>query len=130
MLAYIFNHQNSDGGLGLHIEGESTMFGTTLNYIAARILGAKPSDDFSVRARHWIINNGGACNTNPITRIPRKKYLVYLIASWMKVALVFDLCVRPDCNTSWAKFWMCVMGVYEWEGLNPLPPEMWLLPDW
>jgi len=25
---------------------------------------------------------------------------------------------------------MCVMGVYEWEGLNPLPPEMWLLPDW
>ena len=61
MLAYIFNHQNSDGGLGLHIEGESTMFGTTLNYIAARILGAKPTDDFCTRARKWIVKNGGAC---------------------------------------------------------------------
>ena len=29
---------------------------------------------------------------------------------------------------SWAKLWLAVMGCYAWEGMNPLPPEMWLLP--
>lgn len=31
---------------------------------------------------------------------------------------------------SWAKFWMAVIGVYEWEGINPIPVEMWMLPRW
>ena len=30
--------------------------------------------------------------------------------------------------TSWGKFWLALLGVYAWEGLNPMPPEMWLLP--
>lgn len=30
--------------------------------------------------------------------------------------------------TSWGKFWLAVLGVYSWDGLNPMPPEMWLLP--
>ncbi|GKB49080.1 cycloartenol synthase [Tanacetum coccineum] len=30
--------------------------------------------------------------------------------------------------TSWGKFWLSVLGVFEWPGNNPLPPEMWLLP--
>ncbi|GMN56818.1 hypothetical protein TIFTF001_025932 [Ficus carica] len=29
---------------------------------------------------------------------------------------------------SWGKFWLTVLGVYEWSGCNPLPPELWLLP--
>lgn len=29
---------------------------------------------------------------------------------------------------SWGKFWLALLGVYEWGGLNPLTPEMWLLP--
>jgi lanosterol synthase len=31
---------------------------------------------------------------------------------------------------SWAKFWMCVLGVYDYEGLQPLSPELWILPRW
>eukprot|EP00929_Paragymnodinium_shiwhaense_P104219 TRINITY_DN6837_c0_g1_i1.p1 TRINITY_DN6837_c0_g1~~TRINITY_DN6837_c0_g1_i1.p1 ORF type:complete len:821 (-),score=147.37 TRINITY_DN6837_c0_g1_i1:88-2550(-) len=31
---------------------------------------------------------------------------------------------------SWAKCWCCVLGVYEWEGMAPIPPELWLLPSW
>ncbi|CAN0467089.1 unnamed protein product, partial [Ectocarpus sp. 12 AP-2014] len=31
---------------------------------------------------------------------------------------------------SWAKFWMAVLGVYEWEGINSVPAELWLLPRW
>ena len=30
--------------------------------------------------------------------------------------------------TSWGKFWLAVLGVYSWDGMNPLSPEMWLLP--
>lgn len=31
---------------------------------------------------------------------------------------------------SWGKFWLALAGLYEWEGLNPIPPELWLLPNW
>nr|QIR30798.1 oxidosqualene cyclase 4 [Terminalia arjuna] len=30
---------------------------------------------------------------------------------------------------SWGKFWVTVIGLYEWSGCNPLPPEFWLLPN-
>ncbi|PWA38718.1 lupeol synthase [Artemisia annua] len=30
---------------------------------------------------------------------------------------------------SWGKFWLTVLGVYEWGGCNPMPPEFWLLPN-
>lgn len=33
-------------------------------------------------------------------------------------------------TSSWAKFWLCVLGCMEWEGHNSVPPEMWLLPNW
>ncbi len=44
MLTYMRNHQQSDGGWGLHIEGPSTLFGTSMNYVAARVLGVPPED--------------------------------------------------------------------------------------
>ncbi|XP_034995512.2 lanosterol synthase isoform X1 [Zootoca vivipara] len=31
---------------------------------------------------------------------------------------------------SWGKFWLAVLNVYSWEGLNTLFPEMWLFPRW
>lgn len=31
---------------------------------------------------------------------------------------------------SWAKFWLCVLGIMPWEGINSLFPELWLLPEW
>ncbi|KAG6673257.1 hypothetical protein I3842_16G101900 [Carya illinoinensis] len=30
---------------------------------------------------------------------------------------------------SWGKFWVSVLGAYEWCGCNLLPPEFWLLPN-
>lgn len=93
MIRYLRNHQNEDGGFGLHIEGHSTMFGTGLNYVAARLLGLGPNDELCSRARTWIHSRGG------INMIP-----------------------------SWGKFYLATLGVFSWDGLNPLPPEMWLLP--
>lgn len=90
---YMLNHQNADGGWGLHLEGPSTMFGTVLQYVSLRILGMQASDEAITKARAWIQKHGGA------TAIP-----------------------------SWGKFYLSVLGVYEWQGCNSLFPEMWLLP--
>ena len=95
-LAYIFNMQHAEEhGWGLHIEDRSTVFGTTLNYAAARLLGADASDARMVRARAFLHRHGGAA------AVP-----------------------------SWGKFWLCVMGLYEYDGLNPVCPDLWLLPEW
>ncbi|XP_028072834.1 cycloartenol synthase 2-like isoform X7 [Camellia sinensis] len=92
---YLYNHQNFNGGWGLHIEGSSTMFCTALNYVTLRLLGERMNggDGAMEKARKWILDHGG------VTHIP-----------------------------SWGKFWLSVLGVYEWSGNNPLPPEIWLLP--
>lgn len=93
MKCYLLNHQNDDGGWGLHLEGKSTMFGTVLQYVSLRILGMDASHPKMEQARRWIQQHGGA------TGIP-----------------------------SWGKFYLSVLGVYEWKGCNSLFPEMWLLP--
>ncbi|KAL3732653.1 hypothetical protein ACJRO7_029321 [Eucalyptus globulus] len=95
MIRYLYNHQNEDGGWGLHIEGKSTMFGTGLSYVALRLLGEDTtgSDRAMVKARAWILDRGG------VTSIP-----------------------------SWGKLCLSMLGVYDWRGNNPLPPEIWLLP--
>eukprot|EP01128_Nolandella_sp_AFSM9_P003513 TRINITY_DN150_c3_g1_i1.p1 TRINITY_DN150_c3_g1~~TRINITY_DN150_c3_g1_i1.p1 ORF type:complete len:801 (-),score=149.28 TRINITY_DN150_c3_g1_i1:66-2429(-) len=29
---------------------------------------------------------------------------------------------------AWGKFWLACLNVYDWEGINPVPPELWILP--
>ncbi len=60
MKIYIKNHQNPDGGWGMHIEGDSTMFGTVMQYVSLRILGVESDDPLLIKARNWIMGNGGA----------------------------------------------------------------------
>jgi len=79
MKIYLFNHQNKDNGWGMHIEGESTMFGTVMQYVSLRILGVDKQHEQLISARQWIKNNGGA------TGIPSwgKFYLAILnLYSW------------------------------------------------
>ena len=33
-------------------------------------------------------------------------------------------------SPQWGKVWLAVLNVYDWEGNNPLPPELWYLPEW
>lgn len=94
MVRYLWNHQNKDGGWGMHIEQPCTMFGTVLTYITLRILGVPASEPRLARAKAFIHSFGGAMAT-----------------------------------PSWGKFWLCVLGVYEWEGVNCIFPEFWLLPE-
>ncbi|KAK9092083.1 hypothetical protein Syun_026994 [Stephania yunnanensis] len=31
--------------------------------------------------------------------------------------------------SSWGKTWLSILGLYDWSGCNPMPPEFWLLPS-
>ena len=63
MKRYLFARQNKeDGGWGLHIEGESSVFGTAMNYVVLRILGASEEDARMVKARGQLHKLGGAVN--------------------------------------------------------------------
>jgi cycloartenol synthase len=96
MIRYLENHVNEDGGVGLHIEGHSTMFGSVLTFVALRCLGEELKTSKTLRKmQEWIKTRGGATKT-----------------------------------PSWGKFWLSMLGCYEWKGLNPIPPECWLLPYW
>ncbi|KAF1928204.1 lanosterol synthase [Didymella exigua CBS 183.55] len=93
---YLFARAHpEDGGWGLHIEGESSVFGTSMNYTVLRLLGVDAEDPRMQKARSTLWKLGGA------TQGPH-----------------------------WAKFWLSVLGVMDWEIVNPVPPELWLLPDW
>ncbi|KAL3521501.1 hypothetical protein ACH5RR_019650 [Cinchona calisaya] len=60
MKRYIYNHQNEDGGWGIHIEGHSTMFSSVLNYLALRLMGENLDQTAVARAQNWILDHGGA----------------------------------------------------------------------
>lgn len=88
---YLFARQNKqDGGWGLHIEGESSVFGTAMNYTTLRLLGQDAEDPRIIKARGLLHELGGAV-----------------------------------MGPHWAKFWLSVLGVCEWDAVNPVPPELW-----
>lgn len=62
---YMLNHQNADGGWGLHIEGSSTMFGTCMQYVSLRLLGLAAEHEQMAKARSWILQHGGAIQLPP-----------------------------------------------------------------
>jgi len=101
IIRYIFNMQNlgskngGDGGWGLHIEADASVFGTAMNYTTLRLLGVSPDDPRMKKARACLYSLGSALN-----------------------------------GPHWAKWWLSVLGVMKWDVVNPVPPELWLLPDW
>lgn len=95
MCRYLIETCNNDGGWGVYLDGPSTVFGTTINYVMLRILGLPSDHPTCKRARNLLLGMGGAVG------IP-----------------------------TWGRFWLCVMNLYEWEGLAPLPAELLLLPEW
>ena len=88
---YLFARQNAeDGGWGLHIEGQSTVFGTAMNYVVLRLLGVSGEDKRMIQARGTLHKLGGAVN-----------------------------------GPHWAKFWLSILGVMQWDTVTPVPPELW-----
>lgn len=93
---YILNRTHpEDGGWGLHIEADSSVFGTAMNYVALRLVGVDADHPKMARARATLHKLGGATH-----------------------------------GPHWCKFWLSVLGIAHWDIVNPIPPELWLLPDW
>mmetsp|Transcript_24283 Transcript_24283/g.36687 ORF Transcript_24283/g.36687 Transcript_24283/m.36687 type:complete len:945 (+) Transcript_24283:51-2885(+) len=63
MIHYISVHQQTDGGWGTHIESPSTMFGSTLMYVALRLLGVEKDDERCQQGRAFLEEYGGALMT-------------------------------------------------------------------
>ena len=41
--------------------------------------------------------------------------------------------IRKEDITSiptWGKFWLSMLGIYHWQGVSPVPPELWTLPEY
>ncbi|XP_031737436.1 isomultiflorenol synthase isoform X2 [Cucumis sativus] len=91
MLRYVYNHQNEDGGWGLHVGGHSNMFCTTFNYISLRLLGEGPEVEQLSRSRNWIRQRGG------VTSIPSWG------KTWLSILNVFDW---SGSNPMPPEYWM------------------------
>jgi squalene/oxidosqualene cyclase-like protein len=93
MVDYFFNVQNADGSMGLHSEGDGSMFTSVLSYIALRLLEVPKDDSRLQRLLSWIQQNGS-----------------------------------PLGSATWGKFFLAVLNLYDYQGLHPILPELWLLP--
>ena len=62
---YMLNHQNKEGGWGLHLEDHATMFGTVMQYVSLRILGLSADHPAMSKARAFIQKHGGATGIPP-----------------------------------------------------------------
>jgi lanosterol synthase len=66
--------------------------------------------------------------------------LVYVAARVLGVKPDDPLLVQPlqfihqeggaIANLSWGKFWLAMLNLYDWRGVNPVLPEVWKLPRW
>lgn len=110
LIRYLLNRAHpEDGGWGIHIEGISTVFGTALNYVTLRILGLGADHPAMVKARNTLHKLG--------------KYHA-IIALGNSLFTVFSIGGATGAP-AWGKFYLSALGVYEWEGMNPVPPELW-----
>lgn len=94
MVRYLRNVQLPDGGVPLHADGDaSTMFTSTLSYVALRLLGVAADDPDVVRMRGWIRSHG-----------------------------------TPLGSAAWGKWILALLNLYDYRGLLPVLPELYLLP--
>ncbi|KAL3834284.1 hypothetical protein ACJIZ3_009020 [Penstemon smallii] len=124
MIRYIYNHQNEDGGWGFYIEGHSTMIGSALSYDCWCFTQSDPNDSTRRVNRielirpncgiWWIYVHKGPDDGKGAVERARKWILDHGGATGIP---------------SWGKTYLSVLGVYEWDGCNPLPPEFWLFPS-
>lgn len=66
--AYLRRIQQDDGGWPLFHEGASHVSASVKAYFALKMTGAPVDAPYMVRAREWILSQGGAANSNVFTR--------------------------------------------------------------
>ena len=66
---YLRRRQNRNGSWSLYHGGPGDMSATVKAYFALKLVGVSIDAPHVVRARHWVISNGGAGKVNVFTRI-------------------------------------------------------------
>ena len=66
---YLLKKQNKDGGWPLFFDGESDISASVKAYYALKLSGLKKNNPSLVKAKTFILKNGGAENVNVFTRI-------------------------------------------------------------
>ncbi len=66
---YLLNKQNKDGGWPLFFDGESDISASVKAYYALKLSGLKKNNPSLVKAKTFILKNGGAENVNVFTKI-------------------------------------------------------------
>ena len=79
-----------------------------MNYCAIRILGMSADHPVAVKARGCLHKLGQFAT--------HSSFLLWFTPFKQGSALAAP---------AWGKFWLSVLNVYEWEGNNPVPPELW-----
>src|SRR5205814_7438785 len=65
----ILRHQNEDGGWSLHPGGPSNISYGVKAYLALKIMGWSKDHPVLVKAREWVLANGGVVECNTFTKI-------------------------------------------------------------
>lgn len=86
------------------------MFGTATNYIAMRLLGVPAEDPRMIKGRQWLQSRG-------------EYFFLHFFGINPRTGGALSV-------PAWGKFWLSALGLYEWDGMNPVPPELWVLPYW
>ena len=66
---YLLSKQNKDGGWPLYFDGESNVSASVKAYYALKLSGVSPNERLMKLAKKFIIDNGGAEQSNVFTRI-------------------------------------------------------------
>ena len=65
----ILRHQNEDGGWSIHPNGPSNISLGVKAYFALKLMGWSADHPVLVKAREWILANGGVTEVNTFTKI-------------------------------------------------------------
>ncbi len=68
-LAEMLRYQNEDGGWSIYPGGPSNISLSVKCYFACKLMGWSPEEPRLVRAREWILANGGVVECNTFTKI-------------------------------------------------------------
>jgi squalene-hopene/tetraprenyl-beta-curcumene cyclase len=92
---WIRSQQREDGSWGNFYAAPGDLSTTVESYAALRLCGDQPDAEHMVRARAWILAQGGVENARVFTHI-----------------------------------WLALFGLWSWDDLPVLPPELMLFPNW
>lgn len=116
----------------------------TIGYVAAHYISKTPiPEPFKIEMIRYIVNTAhpvdGGWGLHSIDKSTCfGTTMNYVVLRLLGLSKDHEVCVKARKtlhklggaigNPHWGKAWLSILSLYEWEGVNPAPPELWLLP--